>query len=64
MPSASVDTGDLPCGSRPCSQAPMSLLDPLWSVDDHMDGHGEQPEPALGGSAGRSENLQEGPGGA
>ena len=30
------------------------------SVDDHMNGHGEQPGPAPGGSAGRSENLQGG----
>ena len=27
-------------------------------MDDHMDGHGEQPGPNPGGGAGRSENLQ------
>ena len=29
-------------------------------VDDHMDGHGEQPGPNPGGGAGRSEDLQGG----
>jgi hypothetical protein len=29
-------------------------------VDDHMDGNGEQPGPALGEGYGRSENLQGG----
>ena len=29
-------------------------------VDDHMDGHGEQPGPTPGGGAGSSENLQGG----
>ena len=29
-------------------------------VDDHMDGHGEQPGPTPGGGAGRSENLEGG----
>ena len=30
------------------------------SVDDYVDGHGEQPGPTPGGGAGRSENLQGG----
>ena len=29
-------------------------------MDDHMDGHGEQPGPTPGRGAGRSENLQGG----
>ena len=38
--------------------------DAQLSVDDHMDGHGEQPRPAPGGGAGRSEILQGGVQGA
>ena len=33
----------------------------LKNVNDHMYGHVGQPGPALGGSTGRSENLQGGP---
>ena len=40
-------------------RTPASIFN--FHVDDHMDGRGEQPGPAPGGSAGRSENLQGGP---